>query len=116
MIINSQADFIKLAIKSYDNPTLVSIKDFEEDLRRFNLLNTALTRFKQDKNTERLKVSINYIVTMSNCFGINNTISMIRFKITAENLEIAENMLYFLKLIPSAEKLNFSFLQILEEL
>jgi len=114
--INSQSDFLKLAIKSYNNPVLVSIKDFEEDVKRFCLLNISLTRFRQDGNITRLKVSTNYIVTLSNCFGINNTVDMIRFKTLTENLEIVETIMYFLKLTITTEKLNFNILKTLEEL
>lgn len=116
-MIKNNDEFLKIALHSYDNPILSSLDDFEKDLRRFSLLNTALHRFSLSEDSIRLRKSLNHIVILSNCFGIKNIADMIRFKIDKENSELVETLMYFLKITKiTMTPINFNILNRLEML
>lgn len=116
-MIKTHAEFLQIALKSYDNPILSSIADFNDDVKRFSYLNTMITRFIEDGNFSRIRMAVNHIVILCNCFGVENTINMIRFKVSTENASIAETLMYYLKMISkTTDQIDFKLLTELENL
>lgn len=101
-MITTNAEFIKLALKSYDNPQMCSELDFNTDIKRFGYINTALNRYEEDKDLKRLRIALNHLVILSNMFGISATVEMCRFKLL-ENLDKVETLMLFLKMINNTE-------------
>jgi hypothetical protein len=101
-MLNSNSDFVKLALKSYDNPQLRSELDFNTDIKRFGNINTALNRYNIDGDQKRLRIALNHLVILSNVFGIEETVEMCRFKLL-ENLDKAETLMLFLNMIDNTE-------------
>lgn len=117
LMIKTHAEFLQIALKSYDNPILSSIADFNDDVKRFSYLNTMITRFIEDGNFSRIRMAVNHIVILCNCFGVENTINMIRFKVSTENASIAETLMYYLKMISkTTDQIDFKLLTELENL
>lgn len=97
-MIHSRGDFFQVAIHSYDNPIMVSESDFVKDVRMFDHLNTSVTRYIGDGDPKRLRVMCNYVVTISNRFGVANAIQMLDWKTEPNNLPYIRAVINFLGL------------------
>jgi hypothetical protein len=116
-MIQSDTEFLTIIFRCYDNPIITSIIELETDIRRFQYLNTAISRFKIDNDLSRLRIATNHVVIIGNCFGIENVAKLIRYKIDPENLQFAETILFFLKYIGTVEsELDFKLLNKLESM
>ena len=114
-MITSDQHFLLCAFKAYDNPKMISTGEFDADLKRFNYLNLMLNKFSKDQDGVKLRTCVNHIVILSNCF-CDTVVSLIRYKVTPETKQIAETIMFFLKLIDEEEYVNFSLLNRLEQL
>lgn len=116
-MILSDTEFLNVIFKCYDNPIVTSITELETDIRRFQYLNTAISRFKLDNDLSRLRIATNHVVIIGNCFGIKNIAKLIRYKIDSDNLRFAETILFFLNYISIVESgLDFDLLNKLESM
>lgn len=116
-MILSDTEFLNVIFKCYDNPIVTSITELETDIRRFQYLNTAISRFKLDNDLSRLRIATNHIVIIGNCFGIKNIAKLIKYKIDPDNLQFAETILFFLNYINAVEsELDFKLLNKLESM
>lgn len=114
-MITSDTEFFNVIFKSYDNPIITSITELETDIRRFQYLNTSISRFKLDGDLSRLRIATNHIVIIGNCFGIKNVAKLIKYKIDPANLNFAETILYFLNYVSTVDSgVNFDLLNKLE--
>lgn len=115
-MISSESEFLKFAFSKYDNPHLVSVREFEADLKRFIYINMLLDRYRSDKSDLSHRLINNHLIILSNCFTMQGLVKMIDFKITPENREIIDTFLFFLKIIDKTEnKLDFYLLDMLNE-
>ena len=112
-MIKSQADFLRVAFKAYDNPKISSVSEFEADIKRFSYMNIMISRYREDNDLTKLRLTINHIVILLNTFGIDSGVDLIKFKTNEENLIYIETILYFLRVITTAKELDFKLLNIL---
>lgn len=116
-MIQSDTEFFNIIFKCYDNPIVTSIVELETDIRRFQYLNTAISRYKQDQDPSRLRIATNHVVIIANCFGVVNASRLITYKISKENLQFAETILFFLNYIEIVKSgLDFQLLAKLESM
>lgn len=116
-MVKSDTDFINIIFKCYDNPIITSVTELETDIRRFQYLNTAITRYKLDLDQARLRIATNHVVIIANCFGVSNAVQLINYKINQDNLQFVQTILYFLNYIEIAELgLDFKLLAKLESM
>lgn len=116
-MIKSDTEFFNIIFKCYDNPIVTSVTELETDIRRFQYLNTAISRYKIDQDPARLRIATNHVVIIGNCFGIKNIPALINYKICKENLQFVYTILYFLKYVEKVEtELDFQLLDKLESL
>lgn len=116
MRISTESDFLKFAFSKYDNPHLVSISEFETDLKRFKSINVLLGRYREDKSNCNHRLVVNHLIVLGNCFTQLGVIEMIKYKIQEENKEILDTFLYYLGFIEKTEyKLDFYLLDMLNE-
>lgn len=115
-MIMSESDFLKFAFNKYDNPHLLSVSEFESDIKRFSYINNLLNRYRADKTDLKHRLIINHIIILSNCFTVPGMIKMLNYKIVPENRTIIDTFLYFLNAIDKSETgLDFYLLDILNE-
>jgi hypothetical protein len=96
--INSENEFIRLAISCYDNPIITSVSEFESDIRRISTAKIALRKYIVDNDKTRLHSIVNHFVIIGNCFGVKNAVEMIRYKIDEEDLSLViESIFNYLK-------------------
>lgn len=115
MQINSDTDFLKIVYESYDNPINTTHVELDTDIRRFVYLNTAISRYLIDADHSRLRVAINHLVIISNCFGVKNVEKMVLYKIDTKNIIYVNTLMVYLKIIES-NNICFKLLEILENM
>lgn len=90
-------NFRAVALSFYDHTDSISIMEFETDLKRFQHVANLLSKFTPEKGNVRL--ILNHIIILHNCFGIFTTIGL-TFKTTPEARGTLRTFLEFLSLIP----------------
>lgn len=114
--ISTESEFLKFAFSKYDNPHLVSICEFENDLKRFKSINLLLNRYREDSSNCNHRLIINHLIVLSNCFSQQGVLEMIKYKIQDENLPILDTFLYYLNFIEKTQhKIDFYLLDKLNE-
>lgn len=115
-MISTESEFLQYAFSKYDNPHLISITEFEQDLNRFKYLNKLLNRYRDDRTDLKDRLILNHIVILGNCFTIAGLMDMLQFKITPNNIKTLCTFLYYLRFIAyDQEKIDFYLLDILNE-
>lgn len=90
--------FISFAIKHYNNPSCTSLKEFENDLKRFKYIKRLLKRYKKTKNlSERL--ILNHIILLHNVFS-DAIVPMLFVKFEEEYWPQLKTFLIFLDYLP----------------
>ncbi len=114
-MIHNQTEFLSVALKTYDNPKIISVSDFAADIKRFAYLNAIVSKYIDDGDDQKLRISMNHIVILRNCFG-SGTVDLIMHKALEENLSVICTIMYFLKMIEKSNHLDLSLLNKLENL
>lgn len=66
--INNDHDFMVLAMKSYDNPSCISVDEFNKDLYTITSIKKYIRKFNSGEEINLRKL-VNYFVVFYNCFG-----------------------------------------------
>lgn len=90
-------NFRAVALSFYDHTDSISIMEFESDLKRFQHVANLLSKFTPEKGNVRL--ILNHIIILHNCFGIFTTIGLY-FKTPPNVRGTLRTFLEFLSLIP----------------
>lgn len=67
-MIQSDKDFLAIAMKSYDNPSCVSITEFESDIRKIQYCRKLIRKI-HSKEEVNLRILVNTLVVFFNMFG-----------------------------------------------
>jgi len=91
-------NFILFAIKHYDNPTVSTQDEFEEDLKRFKYVKRWLRRYHEtgEVNSHLL---LNHIIVIFNCWG-DAAVPMFFYKIESEYWSYLKTFFVYLNRIP----------------
>ena len=114
-MIRSHTEFLQIAFKAYDNPKIISLSEFEADIKRFSYLNVIAGRYLEDNDELKLRLAVNHAVIIYNCFG-TITPDLIKYKTAPENCKVVETVMYFLKMIERSDSLDMNILTKLENL
>ena len=79
----TEAEFLKRAFKSYDNPHCVSVQEFEKDIQRFSHIKKSLTLFSQKGAEINERLLLNQITICFNLFG-NDALVLLLHKVNKE--------------------------------
>lgn len=103
-ILNEQ-NFVRYAMKHYDNPQCEGVDEFQEDLNRFKYLKRLLTvYYNNDELKERL--ILNHIIVLYNIFGVIPATRMLFYKIPEKFHCALKTFLVFLNVLPKQEELR----------
>ena len=94
----TEDNFILFAMKHYDNPQCHSVKEFEEDLKRFLYLRKLLNRYDRDGDLKE-RLILNHITVLYNLFG-NGCTDMLFFKVEKEYWPQLVTFLVYLNRMP----------------
>jgi len=78
-MVLDEKNFIFYAAQNYDNLRSSGVEEFHDDLKRFQYLKRLFKRYDED-NDLRLRLILNHMVVIYNCFGKAAT-NMIFFKL-----------------------------------
>lgn len=98
----NDSNWLKYALKHYDNPHLSSIKEFEEDVKRFSYIISLLNKY-DNKGILRERLLLNHITIVCNCFGKEGGINLLYFKIPKQYHYILNTIFLFLNLVKSVD-------------
>lgn len=97
-MVLSEDNFLLYAMRYYSNNQCTSIKEFEEDLKRFLHLQKLLNRYKRD-GVLKERLILNHIIVIYNLFG-NAATNMLFFKTNREDWSALTTFLIYLNRIP----------------
>jgi hypothetical protein len=95
-------NYVRYAMRNYDNPHCTGIKEFEEDLARIVYLKRLFRRYKKS-GILRDRLILNHIITFCNVFGIEAGTRLLFFKIDADLHYILKTFLVFLEYLPDSQ-------------
>jgi len=91
-------NFLLYAIKYYNNPSCLGMKEFENDLKRFKYIKRLLKRYKKTAVVSE-RLLLNHIILLHNVFG-EAIIPMLFYKIEPEHWPQIKTFLVFLDYLP----------------
>lgn len=104
LAINNDRQFRQLAFQYYNNPSCVSIEEFDNDVKMFNTVANTIEKYvTQHKYTERLV--LNRIIITHNMFGMF-TCDGLFWKVDQQYWPTLKTYLEFLRLIPEYSPYN----------
>ncbi len=101
MIFNDDG-FDEYAINNYRNPNCISVLEYLEDLNKFKYIKRLINKYVE-KGELRERLILNHIIFLSNVFGVEATVNMLRFKIEEKNHNVLNAFLVMLKYIHDNE-------------
>ncbi len=103
-MIRNDDEFDEYAINNYRNPNCISVLEYLEDLNKIKYIKRLINKYAE-KNELRERLILNHIIFLSNVFGVEATVDMLRFKIGEKNKHILNSFLIFLGYITITEVL-----------
>lgn len=99
MLIELNDDnFDEYAVSNYINPNCISVLEFLDDLKIIKYIKRLINKYS-NKNELKDRLILNHIISLSNVFGVEATVNMLRFKIDKENHDVLNSFLVYLKYI-----------------
>lgn len=95
-------NFEEYAVNNYRNPNCVSVIEFLDDLKKIKYIKRLINKYS-DKGELRERLILNHIIFLSNVFGVEATVEMLRFKLDREQHIILNSFLFYLKYITVSE-------------
>lgn len=92
-------NYVRYAMRNYDNPHCVGIKEFEEDLARIVYLKRLFRRYKKG-GVLRERLILNHIITFCNVFGVEAGTRLLFFRIDCDLHYILKTFMVFLEYLP----------------
>lgn len=88
-------NFEEYAIANYINPNCVSVLEFLDDLKKIRYVKRLINKYNEQGEL-RERLILNHIIFLSNVFGIDGTVDMLRFKVGEENVKVLNTFFVFL--------------------
>lgn len=98
----SEETFLLFAMNNYEKASVVSVAEFEEDLKRFTYVKKLLNRHYIDNDLKE-RLILNHIIILYNVFG-NCTTNMLFFKVVKEQWTGLATFLLYLNRLPEELK------------
>lgn len=77
-MIKSENEYLEIAMKAYDNPSCITIEEFNRDLNQYIHIKKTVRKYHQDNKI--LRKLVNHVVVFYNCFG-NSATELLLYKI-----------------------------------
>lgn len=91
-------NFDEYAVSSYINPNCISVLEFLDDLKIIKYIKRLLNKYA-DKKELKERLILNHIISLSNVFGIEPTVKMLRFKVDRSNHDALNAFFVFLNYV-----------------
>ena len=91
-------NFDEYAVSNYFNPNCISVLEFLDDLKIIKYIKRLINKYA-DKKELKERLILNHIISLSNVFGVEATVNMLRFKIDSENHDVLNAFLVYLNYV-----------------
>ena len=91
-------NFDEYAVSNYLNPNCISVLEFLDDLKIIKYIKRLINKYV-DKNELKERLILNHIISLSNVFGVEATVNMLRFKIDSENHDVLNAFFIYLEYV-----------------
>lgn len=113
--IKSDEHWYEIAVQNYNNPHLLCLEDFNDDLRRFSHVQSLLNKYN-NKNGLNERLIINHIIILSNLFGCQACIDLLYYKIDKKYWSILNSFLWYLQILDCEYERDLQIDLLLEKL
>lgn len=83
MQIKTDHEYLELAMRAYDNPSCITLDEFNRDLNQYIHIKKTARRYYSDETI--LRKLVNQVVIYYNCFGTTGT-DLLLYKIHEEDV------------------------------
>lgn len=90
---------LKRALAAYDNPSCISVAEFQSDIDRFSLIKKLFNRYLDGAYEVNERLLLNHLIICFNLFG-SETLNLLFYKLDMENWTLLVPYLIFLNRIP----------------
>ena len=91
-------NFDEYAVSNYFNPNCISVLEFLDDLKIIKYIKRLINKYA-DKKELKERLILNHIISLSNVFGVEATVNMLRFKIDSENHDVLNAFFIYLEYV-----------------
>ena len=91
-------NFDEYAVSNYLNPNCISVLEFLDDLKIIKYIKRLINKYV-DKDELKERLILNHIISLSNVFGVEAAVNMLRFKIDAEHHDVLNAFLIYLEYV-----------------
>ena len=91
-------NFDEYAVINYFNPNCISVLEFLDDLKIIKYIKRLINKYV-DKKELKERLILNHIISLSNVFGVEATVNMLRFKIDSENHDVLNAFFIYLEYV-----------------
>ena len=102
MIELNNDNFDEYAVSNYRNPNCISVLEFLDDLKIIKYIKRLINKYT-DKNELKERLILNHIISLSNVFGVEATVNMLRFKVERKNHDILNAFFLYLQYVDLKE-------------
>jgi hypothetical protein len=88
-------NFDEYAVSNYFNPNCISVLEFLDDLKIIKYIKRLINKYV-DKSELKERLILNHIISLSNVFGAEAAVNMLRFKIDTKNHDVLNAFLVYL--------------------
>ena len=88
-------NFDEYAVSNYLNPNCISVLEFLDDLKIIKYIKRLINKYV-DKDELKERLIMNHIISLSNVFGPEAVVNMLRFKIEAEHHDVINAFFLYL--------------------
>ncbi len=89
-------NFEEYAVNNYRNPNCISVLEFLDDLKKIKYIKRLINKY-QDKDDLKDRLILNHIIFLSNVFGVEATVQMLRYKIDESSIHVLNSFLIYLE-------------------
>ena len=91
-------NFDEYAVSNYLNPNCISVLEFLDDLKIIKYIKRLINKYV-DKDELKERLIMNHIISLSNVFGVEAAVNMLRFKIDLDHHDVLNAFLVYLEYI-----------------
>ncbi len=95
-------NFDEYAVSNYRNPNCISVLEFLDDLKTIKYIKRLLNKYSEKKELKE-RLLMNHIISLSNVFGIEATVNMLKFKVEKKNHHILNAFLLYLSYVDAKD-------------
>jgi len=95
-------NFDEYAVSNYRNPNCISVLEFLDDLKTIKYIKRLLNKYSEKKELKE-RLLMNHIISLSNVFGVDATVKMLKFKVEKKNHDILNAFLLYLSYVETKD-------------